>query len=99
MGVWRRLAMATVMKIPSTTAVIIHLRLRRTRMYSRIVDSCDGVTLYSVEPIGLRNSAGSPGCSSRNPSLLRGTRGPNDIITPQPPQARCDSAPHPNIQV
>src|SRR5208337_777249 len=99
MGVWRRLATATARKMPATTAVTIHLRLIRTRRYSRSVDSCAGNTLYSAELIGLKNSAGSPGRSSRNPSpfrgsLLRGTRGPNDIFTP-PPQARCYSAPHP----
>src|ERR1019366_3816936 len=101
MGVWRRLATATTMKIPATTPITIHLRLIRTRMYSRSVDSYAGNTLYSAEPIGLRNSAGSPDGSSRNPSpargtslrgsllrgsLLRGTRGPDDIVTPSPLQ-------------
>src|SRR5271156_3495491 len=75
------------MKMPTTTEITIYLRLMRTRMYSRSVDSCDGNALYSAEVIGLRNSAGSPGCRSRNPALLReslfrGTRGPNDIVTP-----------------
>src|SRR5208282_320764 len=89
--------MATAMKMTTATAITIYLRLIRTRMYSRSIDSCEGNALYSAELIGLRNSAGSPGCSSRNPSLprgksprgslfrgslLRGTRGPDDIVTP-----------------
>src|ERR1700687_1679499 len=61
------------MKIPATTAIMIHLRLIKTRMYSRSVDSCDGNTLYSAELIDLINSACSPEGSSRNPSLARGT--------------------------
>src|SRR5450432_241253 len=74
--------MATAMKMPTTTAITIHLRLIRTRMYSRSVDSCDGNTLYRPEAIGLRNSAGTAGCNSCDSSLFRGTKGPNDIVAP-----------------
>jgi len=36
------------MKMATITAITIHLRLIKTRMYSRSVDSCDGKALYKA---------------------------------------------------